>query len=123
MSCAGPRRGPGPPPGPYFLLLLREERLLGLLLAERLAPLALARSVLPEELRRLELLRPLDAVPRLLLRDEEPDLEDGEELRDAIACSLDWVEGTAVHFCECCGHVVNLGRTSGGTVGSPSPSA
>jgi hypothetical protein len=67
------------------------------LLAElelRLLPLALglpARLLLPL-LARLVLLRPLDAVPRLLpllLRDEDdPDLEEEEELRDAMACSL-----------------------------------
>jgi hypothetical protein len=69
-------------------LLLLRERLLELEL--RLLPLALGLLLRVELLR---LLRPLDAVPRLeelLLRDEdEPDLEEEEELRDAIACSLD----------------------------------
>jgi hypothetical protein len=72
------------------LLLLREERLpeLELPLPERLLPLALARSLRPLLLL-LRLLRPLDAVPRLLLReDDDPDLEEEEELRDAMACSL-----------------------------------
>jgi len=83
--------GTAPGPGGAQRLLLREERLLELLLPERLLPLALARSLRPLlELRLLEL-RPLEAVPRLLLlRDEEPGFEEEEEeLRDAIACSLD----------------------------------
>jgi hypothetical protein len=69
------------------------------LLPERLLPLALARSLRPLlELRLLEL-RPLEAVPRLLLlRDEEPGFEEEEELRDAIACSLGRLV-QAVAFC------------------------
>jgi hypothetical protein len=65
------------------------------LLAElelRLLPLALGLLARLPLLARLVLLRPLDAVPRLLpllLRDEDnPDLEEEEELRDAMACSL-----------------------------------
>jgi hypothetical protein len=70
------------------LLLLREDRpLLELLLPDRLLPLALARPLLL--LLRELLLRPLEAVPRLLLREDDPGLEEEEEeLRDAIACSL-----------------------------------
>jgi hypothetical protein len=70
------------------LLLLREDLLPELEL--RLLPLALGLLVRLElELLRLLLLLPLDAVPRLLLRDDEPGLEEEEEeLRDAIACSL-----------------------------------
>jgi hypothetical protein len=45
-----------------------------------------------DPLRLLLLLPPLDALPRLLLEllrdDDDPDLEEEEELRDAIACSL-----------------------------------
>lgn len=54
---------------------------------ERLLPLALARSLLP--LLELRLLRPLEAVPRLLLllRDGD-DFDEEEELRDAMACSF-----------------------------------
>jgi hypothetical protein len=55
-----------------------------------LPPLALG-LLLPDLALELRLLRPLEAVPRLelLLReDEEPDLLDEEELRDAIACSF-----------------------------------
>jgi hypothetical protein len=73
------------------LLLLLEDLLLEL----RLLPLALGlllRLELELDPLRLLLLPPLDAVPRLLpelLRDdEEPDLEEEEELRDAIACSF-----------------------------------
>jgi hypothetical protein len=63
------------------------------LLAElelRLLPLALGLLARLPLLARLVLLRPLDAVPRLLLLREEddPDLEEEEELRDAMACSL-----------------------------------
>jgi hypothetical protein len=58
----------------------------------RLLPLALGLLARLPLLARLVLLRPLDAVPRLLpllLRDEDnPDLEEEEELRDAMACSL-----------------------------------
>ena len=72
------------------MLLLREDLLLELEL--RLLPLALGLLLL-----RLELLRPLEAVPRLelLLREgEEPDFEEEEELRDAMACSLSvWISG------------------------------
>lgn len=53
---------------------------------ERLLPLALARSLLPL-LELLRLLRPLEAVPRLLLRDGD-DFDEEEELRDAMACSF-----------------------------------
>lgn len=64
----------------------------------RLLPLAL--GLLLRLLLELLLLRPLEAVPRLeelLLREEdEPDLEEEEELRDAIACSCWMVEITAV---------------------------
>ncbi|HET8746282.1 MAG TPA: hypothetical protein VFM98_11805 [Ramlibacter sp.] len=71
------------------MLLLLRERLLELEL--RLLPLALGLLVRLELLRPV-LLRPLEAVPRpelLLLRDDdEPDLEEEEELRDAIACSF-----------------------------------
>ena len=80
------------------MLLLREERLPEL----RLLPLALGLLLLRLELEELRVLRPLEAVPRLeplLLReDEEPDLEDEEELRDAIACSLICVDTTADRF-------------------------
>lgn len=74
---------------PYLLLLLR-ERLLALPL--RLLPRAPGLLLLRLEL--LPVLRPLEAVPRLLLllllrEDDEPDFEEEEELRDAIACSLD----------------------------------
>jgi hypothetical protein len=76
------------------LLLLREERLLELLL-RLLLPLALGLLLRVElEPLRLLLLLPLEAVPRLLpllLREEdEPDFdeEEEEELRDAIACSF-----------------------------------
>jgi len=70
------------------LLLLREDLLpeLPLRLPERLLPLALARSLLPLLL--LLLLRLLEAVPRLLVlllrEDDGPDLDEEEELRDAI---------------------------------------
>ena len=69
------------------MLLLREDLLpeLPLRLPERLLPLALARSLLPLLL--LLLLRPLEAVPRLLVllrEDDGPDLDEEEELRDAI---------------------------------------
>lgn len=73
-------------------LLLREDLLLELEL--RLLPLALGLLLrLEAELLRPELLRPLDAVPRLLLElllreDDDPDLEEEEELRDAMACSF-----------------------------------
>ena len=67
---------------------LREERLLlELLLPERLLPLALARP-LEERLCALALPPLLAAWARLILPDDEPDLEEEEELRDAIACSL-----------------------------------
>lgn len=73
------------------LLLLREEDLLPAL-EPRLLPLALGLLLLlAGELLRLLLLPPLEALARLLLElraGEEPDLEDEEELRDAIACSL-----------------------------------
>jgi len=75
------------------LLLLREDLLPELEL--RLLPLALGLLVRLElEPLRL-LLLPLEAVPRLLLRDDEPGLEEEEEeLRDAIACSLvGWFDG------------------------------
>lgn len=68
------------------LLLLREDLLPELEL--ELPPLALGLLRLELEL----LLLPLEAEPRLLpelLRDDdEPDLEEEEELRDAIACSF-----------------------------------
>ena len=69
------------------MLLLREDLLLELplRLPERLLPLALARSLLPLLL--LLLLRLLEAVPRLLVllrEDDGPDLDEEEELRDAI---------------------------------------
>ncbi|MEJ8836128.1 hypothetical protein [Ramlibacter sp. AN1133] len=71
------------------MLLLREDLLPELAL--RLPPLALG-LLLRLELLRLLLLPPLDALPRLLpelLREgDEPDFEDVEELRDAMACSL-----------------------------------
>jgi hypothetical protein len=71
-----------------LLLLLLDDLLPELEL--RLLPLAL--GLLRLELELLLLLPPLDADPRLLpelLRDEEePDLDEEEELRDAIACSL-----------------------------------
>jgi hypothetical protein len=75
------------------LLLLRD---LLLELALRLLPLALGLLLRLElEPLRLLLLPPLEAVPRLLpelLREEdEPDFEEEEELRDAIACSLGWI--------------------------------
>ena len=75
------------------MLLLREDLLpeLPLRLPERLLPLALARSLLPLllflPLLLLLLLRPLEAVPRLLVllrEDDGPDLDEEEELRDAI---------------------------------------
>ncbi|WP_236600087.1 hypothetical protein [Ramlibacter alkalitolerans] len=78
------------------MLLLREERLLEAVLRLPLAALGLLLllrlAVAP--LRLLLLLLPLEADPRLLpllLREEdEPDFdeEEGEELRDAIACSF-----------------------------------
>lgn len=107
--------------GGTHLLLLREERLLLVrLLLERLPPLALARSLRPLLLLR-ELLRPLDAVPRLLLRDV-PDLEDEEELRDAIACSFDRLDEQAVASAGF-GPTVNLGRPRAEPVGTHSASA
>ncbi|HEX7889419.1 MAG TPA: hypothetical protein VF522_08680 [Ramlibacter sp.] len=71
--------------------MLFDERLLLLRLEgeeERLLPLALARSLLP-----LLELRLLDALARLLLlRDGDDldgeDLDEEEELRDAMACSF-----------------------------------
>jgi len=86
---AGSRREPAR----NHLLLLREERLLEERLPEeRLVPLALARSLRLELLELRLLLRPLEAVPRLLLLRDEDDPgreeEEEEELRDAIACSL-----------------------------------
>lgn len=54
---------------------------------ERLLPLALARSLLPL-LELLRLLRPLEAVPRLLLLRDGDDFDEEEELRDAMACSF-----------------------------------
>jgi hypothetical protein len=74
-------------------LLLRDDLLLEPAL-ELLLPLALGLLLRLElELLRPELLRPLAAVPRLLLElllreDGEPDLEEEEELRDAMACSF-----------------------------------
>jgi hypothetical protein len=73
------------------LLLLLEERLLELRPPEDdllLLPLALGLLLL--ELERLLLLRPLEAEPRPLLLElrEEPDFEEEDELRDAIACSF-----------------------------------
>lgn len=83
-------RGPAPAPRVY-LLLLREDLLLELEL--RLPPLALGLLVLLElEPLRLLLLPPVEALARLLpelLREEdEPDFEEEEELRDAIAAPL-----------------------------------
>ncbi|GAB3662131.1 hypothetical protein [Ramlibacter alkalitolerans] len=87
---------PGPRRAGCHLLLLREERLLEAVLRLPLAALGLLLllrlAVAP--LRLLLLLLPLEADPRLLpllLREEdEPDFdeEEGEELRDAIACSF-----------------------------------
>lgn len=76
---------------PVRAYLLFDERLLLLRLEgeeERLLPLALARSLLP-----LLELRLLDALARLLLlRDGDDldgeDLDEEEELRDAMACSF-----------------------------------
>lgn len=108
-------RGPQPPAG--HLLLLLEERLPELELRlpdeERLLPLALARSLLPLL---LLLLRPLEAVPRLLplLLREEPDLEDEEELRDAMACSFGRLnERPSLHAAT----LPNLGRPEAEPVG------
>ena len=73
------------------LLLLLEERLLlpELLLPERLPALALARSPCARLFWALALPPLLAAWARLLLLgDDEDDLEEGEELRDAIACSF-----------------------------------
>ena len=80
------------------MLLLREDLLLELEL--RLLPLALGLLLLRLGLE-LRLLRPLEAVPRLelLLREgDEPDFEDDEELRDAMACSLGLLDGGPRHF-------------------------
>jgi hypothetical protein len=110
-----------------LLLLLLERLLLPLLLPERL-PLALARPPDPLLLLLL-LLRPLEALPlpllllALLPRDED-DLEEEEELRDAIACSplVGYIEGRrSIDFCF--GHALNLGRRHTVTVGSASASA
>jgi hypothetical protein len=115
--------------GDAYLLLLREDRLLELelRLPDRLLPLALARSLRPLLLLLLlRLLRPLDAVPRLLLLREEddPGLEEEEELRDAMACSL--VEliqrPLAGASARRCGHLPNLGRWAPPPVGSASTS-
>jgi len=105
------------------LLLLREERLLEperlLLEPERLLPLALARSLLLRlELLRLELPPPLDALPRLLLpREDEPDFEEEEELRDAMDCSLSRWVGKAVASVVASATRVNLGTPPRETVG------
>lgn len=96
---------------PWAYLLL-EERLRLDEEEERLLPLALARSLLPLLELRL-LLRPLDAVPRLLLRDGE-DLDEEEELRDGMACSFGGY---------CYRDAVNLGRPVARTVGLRSPLA
>ena len=98
---------------PWAYLLL-EERLRLDEEEERLLPLALARSLLPLLELRL-LLRPLEAVPRLLLllRDGE-DLDEEEELRDGMACSFGGY---------CYRDAVNLGRPVARTVGSHRPRA
>ena len=81
------------------MLLLLEERLpeLELLLPERLPPLALARS-LCARLFWVLALPPLLAAWARLERpdDEEDDLEEEEELRDAIACSFGRLQKAAV---------------------------
>ena len=74
-----------------MLLLLLDDLLPELEL--RLLPLALGLLLRLElDPLRLLLLPPLDALarllPELLRDDEEPDLDEEEELRDAIACSL-----------------------------------
>ena len=105
----------------HFELLL-EERLpeLELLLPERLPPLALARS-LCARLFCVLALPPLLAAWARLERpdDEEDDLEEEEELRDAIACSL---VGLQNGRCHCRGHLVNLGRPDAEPVGMHSAS-
>jgi hypothetical protein len=93
ISWTGERKMPGgagrPGIGLRRAYLLLDERLL---LRpddeeERLLPLALARSLLL--LLELRLLRPLEAVPRLLLLLREgDDFDEEEELRDAMACSF-----------------------------------
>ena len=71
-----------------YLLELREERLLlELLRPERPLPLALARP-LEDRLCALALPALLAAWERVILPEDEEDLEEEEELRDAIACSL-----------------------------------
>ena len=101
------------------MLLLREDLLPELEL--RLLPLALGLLL------RLLLLLPLEAEPRLLLellRDEdEPDLEEEEELRDAIACSFGRLKSRAVASAVVAATSVNLGRPAAQTVGMHSPCA
>ena len=108
----------------HLLELLREERLpeeLLLRLPERLLPLALARSLCARLFCVLALPPLLAAWARLERpEDDEDGLEEEEELRDAIACSLVGLHRAA---CSCCGHPVNLGRRSAKPVGLHSGSA
>jgi len=99
------------------LLLLLEERLPDLLLPDLLLPLALARP-LEERLWALALPPLLAAWARVILPDDDEDLEEEEELRDAIALLL-WT-GCWTAACHCCGHLVNLGRWAARPVGTQS---
>jgi hypothetical protein len=110
--------------GADYLLLLLEERLLPeleLRLPERLLlPLALARSLWALLFWVLALPPLLAACARLDLPDDEEDLEEEEELRDAIACSFGRLMTAAV---AACGLLLNLGRPKAEPVGSHRGSA
>ena len=104
-----------------YLDLLLEERLEpDLLLEERLPPLALARSLCALLFWVLALPPLLAACARLIFPEEEDDLEEEEELRDAIACSLGWLVNG---HCSCRGRPPNLGRRIAEPVGMHSPLA
>jgi hypothetical protein len=106
------------------LLLLLEERVLPelLRLPERLPPRALARSLCALLFWVLALPPLLAAWARLERPDDDGDLEEEEELRDAMACSLGrWLDGR--HAVCACGHGINLGSPLAAGVGLPGASA
>lgn len=114
-----PVAAPSPGRDAHLLELLREERLV--LLVLRRPPLALARSLCARLFWVLALPPLLAAWARVERLEDGDDLEEEEELRDAIACSFgQLVNGRT---CSCGGPLVNLGRPSAEPVGTHSASA
>ena len=117
-TCAGIAAGPRGP-GRHLLLLLEERLLLPDL--ELLPPLALARSLCALLFWVLALPPLLAACARLdFPAEDEDDLEEEEELRDAIACSFG---GCGKAAFPAAAQTVNLGRPGAEPVGLHSASA